>query len=81
MERERIASRRHTKGDAGWRAATAGSYTGFRVPRHPFPVARQEIPAQQPNAKKLQNRWSPILTLSALSHTVLSHQAIAPQWS
>jgi hypothetical protein len=55
MERERIASRRHTKGDAGWQAHTTGRYTGFRVPRHPFPVARQEIPAQLPNAKKLQN--------------------------
>ncbi|WP_230078970.1 hypothetical protein, partial [Stenotrophomonas maltophilia] len=63
------------------KAHTAGTETGFRVPRHPFSVAGQEIPAQLPNAKKIQNRRLPVLTLSALSHTVLSHKAIAPQWS
>lgn len=52
MERERIASRRHTKGDAGRQAHTSGTETGFRVPRHPFPVARQGVLAWLRDAKK-----------------------------
>ncbi|MBH1556625.1 hypothetical protein I5U56_14895 [Stenotrophomonas maltophilia] len=70
-----------TQGDAGWQAQNTWLLNGLSNPRHPFSVARQEIPAQQPNAKKLQNRRLPVLTLSALSHTVLSQQTIAPQWS
>jgi hypothetical protein len=81
MERERITSRRHPKMTPTGKRKALGIQTGFRVPRHPFPVARQEIPAQMPNAKKLQNRRSPVLTLSELSHTVLRRQAIAPQRS
>jgi hypothetical protein len=56
MERERIASRRHPKMTPTGKRKALGIQTGFRVPRHPFSVARQEIPVQQPNAKKLQNR-------------------------
>ena len=51
IERERIASRRPTKGDAGRQAHTSGTWTGFRVPRHPFPVARQDVPALMRIAK------------------------------
>jgi hypothetical protein len=52
MERERIASRRHPKMTPTGKRKALGIQTGFRVPRHPFPVARPEIPVQQPNAKK-----------------------------
>jgi hypothetical protein len=55
MERERIASRRHPKMTPTGKRKALGIQTGFRVPRHPFSVARQEIPVQQPNAKKPQD--------------------------
>lgn len=36
MERERIASRRHTKGDAGWQSAYSWYRNGFSSPAPPF---------------------------------------------
>jgi hypothetical protein len=54
MERERIASRRHPKMTPTDKRKALGIQTGFRGPRHRCSVARQDVPAQMPNAKKSQ---------------------------
>lgn len=80
MERERIASRRHTKGDAGRQAHTSGTETGFRVPRHPFPVARQGVLAWLRDAKKPQAAEAANADAYGIVAWVARGRTVAVQW-